>query len=81
MLAIRAARAFDGERLVDGGVVLLIDGSKIIGLEPAAVRLPEATVVVDHADATVLPGLIDTHVHLCGDSLERCARPARDVRR
>ena len=70
MLAIRAARAFDGERLVEGGVALLIDGSKIIGLEPASTELPEGTPTVDHGDATVLPGLIDTHVHLCGDSLD-----------
>jgi imidazolonepropionase-like amidohydrolase len=33
--------------------------------------------LVDYGDATVLPGLIDTHVHLVGDSevmaLERAA--------
>lgn len=70
MLAIRASRAFDGVGLADGGVVLVIDGSKIVGLEPAGIELPDGMVVVDHPDATILPGLIDSHVHMCGDSLD-----------
>jgi imidazolonepropionase-like amidohydrolase len=59
MLAIRAARAFDGERLIEGGIV---------AVEPASVSLPDAWPVADFSDSTVLPGLIDTHVHLCADS-------------
>ena len=70
MLAIRAPRAFDGARLVDGGVVLMIDDGKIVGAGREPRPVPDGIEVVDHPDATVVPGLIDTHVHLCGDSLD-----------
>ncbi len=70
MLAIRAARAFDGSQVIDGGVTLLLDDGKIVGLEPVSTTLPEGIEMVDHGDATILPGLIDSHVHLCGDSRE-----------
>ena len=68
MLAIRAARAFDGERLIEGGVLVLTDADRIVAVEPASVSLPDAWPVADFSDSTVLPGLIDTHVHLCADS-------------
>jgi hypothetical protein len=35
MLAIRAARAFDGERLIEGGVLVLTDAGRIVAaMEP-----------------------------------------------
>jgi imidazolonepropionase-like amidohydrolase len=68
MLAIRGARAFDGERLIEGGVLVLTDADRIVAVEPASVSLPDAWPVADFSDSTVLPGLIDTHVHLCADS-------------
>ena len=46
MLAIRAERAFDGERLVRGGVVVLLDEGRIVAVGrdalavPAGVRVP-----------------------------------------
>jgi imidazolonepropionase-like amidohydrolase len=68
MLAVRAGRAFDGERAVAGGALVLIDGRRIRGVEPGSADPPEGWSVVEVPGATLLPGLIDTHVHLCGDS-------------
>lgn len=68
MLAIRAGRGFDGERATPGGVVVLVDGGRIAAVHPVGVPPPDGVPVSDFLDATLLPGLIDTHVHLCGDS-------------
>lgn len=77
MLAIRAAKAFDGERVLQDGATVLVDDGRIMGVEPAAFAVPDAVDVIDIAGGTVLPGLVNCHVHLCGDSgvgaLERLA--------
>jgi imidazolonepropionase-like amidohydrolase len=62
----RAAVAFDGERELPGGALVLVDDGVIVGVEPAAFPPPDGCPVVD--SAALLPGLIDSHVHLCGDS-------------
>jgi imidazolonepropionase-like amidohydrolase len=67
MFAIKAGHAFDGERLIPGGATIVIDQQRIAGVEPAAAPLPQDCVVAEFPHATVLPGLIDTHVHLGGD--------------
>ena len=66
MRGYRAAAAFDGTRRLPGGALVLVEHSTIIGVEPASFPAPEGCVVVDHP--ALLPGLIDSHVHLCGDS-------------
>jgi hypothetical protein len=68
MLAIRTGRAFDGERAILGSALVLTDGGRIVGIEPGTAPLPDGWPVVEVPDATLLPGLIDAHVHLCGDS-------------
>jgi imidazolonepropionase-like amidohydrolase len=68
MFAIRATHAFDGEAFLDGGATVLVDGARIVGVESAAFETPAGCPVADHGHATVLPGLIDVHVHLVGDS-------------
>jgi imidazolonepropionase-like amidohydrolase len=68
MLAIRANHAFDGEDFLAGGGTVLVEGCRIVGVESAACELPSDCELVEFGDATVLPGLIDTHVHLVGDS-------------
>jgi imidazolonepropionase-like amidohydrolase len=62
--AIRAARTFDGEKVVPGQPLVVVDGGRIVAVDvsgaPPAADLP----VLDMGDATLLPGMIDSHVHL-----------------
>src|SRR5688572_7260175 len=68
MRGYRAGRAFDGERALPGGALVLVEDRVIVGVEPASAAAPDGCEVTDLDGATLLPGLIDTHVHLCGDS-------------
>lgn len=68
MRGYRADRAFDGTRALPGGALVLVEGREIVGVEPASAAAPAGCDVTDLPGATLLPGLIDTHVHLCGDS-------------
>jgi imidazolonepropionase-like amidohydrolase len=68
MWAVRARWAFDGERVVPGGAMVLVDGGRIIGVEPWDAPVPADCPSTDFPAATVLPGLVNTHAHLCGDS-------------
>lgn len=64
--AVRAGRMFDpksGQLLTNQ--VVLIQGDRITDVGPAAsVAIPAGAKVIDLSQATVLPGLIDGHVHL-----------------
>src|SRR2546421_6817407 len=68
LTAIRAAWLFDGtgSRLVADPVVVF-DGPVIRSVD-AGVAPPRDAHVVDLGNATLLPGLIDTHVHLAFDA-------------
>jgi imidazolonepropionase-like amidohydrolase len=82
MLAVRVARVFDGRDLVPGAGVVLVDGGRIAGVEPAGFEPPAGCEVLDRPAGTLLPGLVDTHVHLVGDAgpgaLERLGGFSRD---
>ena len=67
-LAIRAGRAFDGRAVIPGGALVLCAGGQIMGVEAAAAAAPDGWPVAEFPGGTVLPGMIDCHVHLCGDS-------------
>ncbi|PWW24279.1 imidazolonepropionase-like amidohydrolase [Geodermatophilus normandii] len=68
MHAYRADRAFDGDRVLPDGALVLVDDDRILAVEPAA-SAPPADVPLTHLPGTtLLPGLVDAHVHLCGDS-------------
>jgi imidazolonepropionase-like amidohydrolase len=67
VLAIRAEWAFDGEQALPGGALVLIDGGRIVAVEPGSAPLPDGWPVAELPAATLLPGLVDAHVHLCGD--------------
>jgi imidazolonepropionase-like amidohydrolase len=68
LVALRAGALFDG---VSGTLVaepvLVMDGPSIVSIGRATTPPPGAD-VVDLAGATLLPGLIDTHVHLAFDA-------------
>ena len=68
MRGYRADRVFDGQNIRPEGALVLVDDGRILGVEPASASAPEGCEVVEFPGATLLPGLIDTHVHLCGDS-------------
>jgi imidazolonepropionase-like amidohydrolase len=61
---LKAARLFDGkgDSLVSPGVVV-VTGGRIVGVGASA-PVPAGAEVIDLADATILPGLIDAHTHL-----------------
>jgi imidazolonepropionase-like amidohydrolase len=68
LTALRAAALFDGSSstLVRDPLVL-IDGSTIVAVD-SGVPAPEHADVTDLGGATLLPGLVDTHVHLAFDA-------------
>jgi imidazolonepropionase-like amidohydrolase len=67
VFAIRAAHAFTDDRFRAGGATVFVDAGRIVGVEPARRDVPSSCPVVDHGEATVLPGLIECHVHLVAD--------------
>ena len=56
-------RIFDGDRMVDGHAVL-VDADRIVRVAPEAEFEGFDGETVDCADCTLMPGLIDCHVHL-----------------
>jgi|tagenome__1003787_1003787.scaffolds.fasta_scaffold20987684_2 imidazolonepropionase-like amidohydrolase len=60
--AIRNVRVFDGERVVPRANLIVRDG-KIAALG-RSVKIPAALLTIDGAGKTLLPGLIDSHVHV-----------------
>lgn len=63
-IVLRAARLLE----VDGGTMIqpgevLVEGERIRAVGPS-VEHPQGAKVIDLGDATLLPGLIDAHVHL-----------------
>lgn len=57
--AIVNARVFDGQDVI-GEPNVILDGTQVLGVD---VPMPAGAVVVDGTSATLLPGLIDSHVH------------------
>ncbi len=63
-LFLHAARLFDGRALQPAASLLITDG-RVTAVGEAA---PEGVERIDFVAATILPGLIDAHVHLCFDA-------------
>jgi imidazolonepropionase-like amidohydrolase len=64
VLAIRAGRMFDSRAgTLMTNQVIVIRGDRIADIGPAVAIPPDAR-VIDLSTATVLPGMIDAHVHL-----------------
>jgi imidazolonepropionase-like amidohydrolase len=81
MIAIRARHAFDGVEVSPDGAVVLVEGQRVAGVESRQFEPPTGTEIID-SKGTVLPGLVNTHVHLCGDgrdgALERLPELSRE---
>ena len=73
-IALTAAHLFDGrsDTLLDGATVL-IEGNKIVAVGKG-IAIPADARRIDLGDATLMPGMIDAHVHLTGESSEDFAR-------
>jgi imidazolonepropionase-like amidohydrolase len=57
--AITNARIFDGDKVIEARDIV-IQGETIIAVGE---KIPENAIVIDAENATLLPGLIDAHVH------------------
>lgn len=69
-LAITNVRVFDGERVMQGSDVL-VDGATIVAVG-RGLKVPAGVETVEGAGRTLLPGLIDAHVHVSdGSQLEQ----------
>ncbi|MCX7906023.1 MAG: amidohydrolase family protein [Bacteroidetes bacterium] len=67
-LAIRAGRLFDAtDGSLKSDMAILVRGDRIEAVVPAS-RIPPGVPVLNLSAYTVLPGLIDCHVHLSSDS-------------
>jgi imidazolonepropionase-like amidohydrolase len=68
-IAVKAAHLIDAKagRVLDQQVVLIV-GERIEKVGSAKeIQVPAGATVIDLGSATLLPGLIDAHVHLTGD--------------
>lgn len=68
--AITGARVFDGEKTL-GVTTVLVDGGRIARIGGDA---PAGAEIVDGSGATLLPGLLDAHVHTGKDALALALR-------
>ncbi|MBA2466686.1 MAG: amidohydrolase family protein, partial [Sphingomonas sp.] len=65
--AVQAGRLIvDASKPARGPSTVIVENGRISRIEPGATAPPGAT-VIDMRARTVLPGLIDAHVHLTGD--------------
>lgn len=67
MFGIRAGRLFDGVSPVAGQPLVLVEGRGVVAVQTGA-QPPAGIEVIDLGAATLLPGLIDTHLHLALDA-------------
>jgi hypothetical protein len=59
---IRSARIFDGEKIIASASVVVTDGK--IAAVGSNVQAPSGAQVIDANGDTLMPGLIDSHVHI-----------------
>src|SRR3954454_15862532 len=69
---IEGAKLFDGDRFLPRGCLLVLEG-RVTALD-ARLTPPAGVPVVDARGGTVLPGLIDAHVHVYPGALQSALR-------
>ena len=68
LTAIRASWLFDGTgSVLTANPLVVLDGAVIRSVESGG-DVPDGARFVDFGEATLLPGLVDTHVHLAFDA-------------
>ena len=68
-LAIRSALLIDGTGGRQERATIVLEGSRIAAVGPdSLVKIPQGARVLDGKGKTLLPGLIDCHVHYCLDA-------------
>ena len=68
VIALKAARMFDGiSDTITRNAVIVVEGNRIKSIGGA---VPANAEVIDLGDVTLLPGFIDAHTHLTGESAD-----------
>lgn len=76
MVYVKAGWVFDGHDLVENRVVAVAAGRIAGVLDPSAPIPPEAT-VIDASSSTVMPGLVDAHIHFMAPPLPQVQEVTR----
>ena len=66
-IALRGARLFDGRDARPGRPTVLVENGCIADVDLTGAEPPAGARVVDLGDVTLLPGLVDAHLHLAFD--------------
>lgn len=67
-IAIKAGRVItDAAAPPRSASTIIVENGRITAINDASAAIPAGATVIDQSSRTLLPGLIDTHVHLTGN--------------